>query len=259
MFSYVSLLRDRFSLRINEDDHVFYYWHQLGRKWQTIGEMTLSSGSATVRGLFGGSKILVSSRYNLEQTIVLVNLVTNQTIGSIIIDTNGSVKISTQPAWEFNGKLAGIPDHWINRMTALLAVKGPCTINVKDICGNDEDILRLKPAERRWFVPARYTEHTTRYDLVTSERDAIVREAVVLPDCGQQQKVTITVVDSDQAPSTSGVTTVKEETKKRVSRHSSSEESDFGDMTAIGGEINDGDDKQEPPQNVSNVEIDDDK
>lgn len=175
MFAYAATLRDRYTLRLNEDGLKFAYWHQLGRVWKNMGNFTVASNSAAIRGSLDGTKITVSSRYNVEQVIMMVNLSTNKMIGSIVIDVNGSIKISALPTWDFGGRMSQIPEGWLNRLALLVGVTGPCTctINIRDVAAEDEDILRLKNESERWFIPGRYTEKTAGYDIEKTERDVI--------------------------------------------------------------------------------------
>lgn len=176
MFKYVSLLRDRFTLRINEDGE-FYYFNQMQRKWDTIRNQTLGSHSATVRGAFEGQKISVSSRFQVEQHVILVHMGTQNAVGGILISAEGAIAVSSKPNFRFTGVL---PDFWLHRTTVVLGVKGACTINIRDVYAEDEDIIRLKAGEERWFIPARYATATPPYDAQKGEGETTVQTVRVL-------------------------------------------------------------------------------
>lgn len=170
MFSYVSLLRDRFSLRLNEDHLSFHYYNEMVRKWDAIDGNTLASHSAVIRGLYDGRKVIGSSRRQVEQNFIIVHLEKKQTVGSIRITDTGAMIVSTAPNFRFNGTL---PEYWQHRTTVLLGVMGACTINIRDLMADDEDILRLKQNVDRWFIPTRYVDATAAYDAQTSEKELV--------------------------------------------------------------------------------------
>lgn len=170
MFSYASLLRERFSLRLNEDELKFSYYNSMVRKWDDIGNNSLASHSAIIRGLYDGRKVIISSRRQVEQNVILIHLGQMQAVGAIRIKDDGALMVANKPTFQFRHTL---PEYWQHRTTLLLGVTAACTINLRDLQADDEDILRLKANVDRWFVPARYVEPTAPYDIQTSERELV--------------------------------------------------------------------------------------
>lgn len=177
MYRYISLLRDRFTLRINEDGGEFFYHNEMLRRWDTIRDQTMASRSAVVRGAFNGQKIHFSSRFQVEQHVIVVHMGTQLAVGSIMISSDGAITVASKPNFRFLGTL---PDFWLHRTTVVLGVKGACTINIRDVYVEDEDIIRLKVGEERWFIPARYSTSTAGYDTQTGENETAVQRVRVL-------------------------------------------------------------------------------
>lgn len=180
MFSYAHYQRDRYTLRQNEPGLKFSYWHAGSESWRELSDIILASHSAVYRGELGGTKLNVSSVFNMEQVLLIVNLSAKRVIGSVIVDINGAIKISQLPDWEFSGRKSDWPDRWQNRLGLALGIPGPCTINVRDVTADDEDILRIKKNEGHWFVPARYMEKTKLYDKEDNELSVLTKKPTIV-------------------------------------------------------------------------------
>lgn len=174
MFRYVSLLRDRFTLRINEEQYEFHYYNELNKCWDKVGNQVIASSSAVIKGSLMGRKIKLASRFNVGQSIIVVHMGRRQAVGSILVTVEGALSVSAQPTTRFDPDF-GVPQQWLHVTTVILGVQEACTLNIRDIIAEDEDIIRLKPREERWFVPARYTSATIGYDDQVTEKQTMSR------------------------------------------------------------------------------------
>lgn len=161
MFNMVRTLRDRFHLRVNEDETQFLM--HIDGKWTKMGNGIFASGSSVLRGSEQGKKLTFSSHANTKQRLLLLCFPTQRVIGYVEVLENGSLTVHSGPTFTFS-MIDRLPKFWTHRVSAIVAVtRRTCTINITDILGDDEDILRLK-VDRPLLVPNHYRTATTAYD-----------------------------------------------------------------------------------------------
>lgn len=182
MFKYVKPLRERLWLRLNDDGLEFHMFKPNAQGWVKMRNQSFLSCTTVLQGGLDGQRVIVHSVRNTTSMILLVNMITSRVVGHIIIDESGAIRIEGGPSIVFQVPL---PGYWKHRLTAAIGLlSSNCTINIKDVIANDDDLLRLKHGHRQMFIPNRYLKPTVSYDDQSDEMDRTIalREATVDDD-----------------------------------------------------------------------------
>lgn len=159
--------RERVSLRLNEDDKIWMVWNIKQTSWELLSNRIFGSLTANVHGSMNGQRLTIASHKGYAQTIMVADTRTSMVIGMVNISRNGSLRFLDRPNFMLQAEL---PEYWQERTAFIIGARGPFTINVRDCCGNDEDIFRFKPGHNKWHIPIRYMKPTPDYDLVKPEQ-----------------------------------------------------------------------------------------
>lgn len=187
MLWYAHEFRERFALRLNSDGQTFRVWEPVNHHWLALGNTTMGTATAAIKGSMDGHRVNVSTHTGHAHTIFIVNTKTNKTVARITVKDDGALDLSDNPIFRFEQQL---PTFWQQKTLLVLGVRGPFTMNLTDIAGKDEEIIRYKEGYDRIYVPSRYQKETCPYDYAH--------------DTGMQ------VVESAQEPSTSNPTVESE-------------------------------------------------
>lgn len=122
-----------------------------------------SFGSLSASVLFDkrGQRCTLYSRTGHEQTMIIVNTLTERTIGFIHVTKGGAIEVLNTPNFVVQWPL---PEYYREATTMVIGIAGPFTLNIRDCLGDDEDILRLKAGKEAIFIPQRYMKPTVEYD-----------------------------------------------------------------------------------------------
>lgn len=162
MLNKVNPLRRRCAMRLNED-HLT--WHRINERGEfTACENGLMLANATTVLTFDkdGQRCEVSSHTATSVFLPIANMRTNRTVGAVEIYPNGALHIRDDIGHDIRQPIPEVERH---RITMILGVDGPFTANIKDIVGDDEDIVRLKEGHAKIWRPVRYSVTTTRHDV----------------------------------------------------------------------------------------------
>lgn len=160
MLWHVSEFRPRVSLRLNNDATFFRIRNN--DQWQWLSDRTFGSATATVQGSLNGNRATMFSEPGFEQIIALADVSTNRTIGLIRVKDDGALRITDNPILSLGQPLSL---YWHKKISVMLGVAGFTTINITDMIGEDEDILRYQIGHRSIHIPRHYTVETPQYDL----------------------------------------------------------------------------------------------
>lgn len=157
----VRVFRDRFRLRLNEDEKKFRTYDVHRRQWHEMTDGCAGSLTATLTTDLKATRIKLSSYAGYRQTVMLVNTRNNRVTGFIRVNEAGSIHLADTPTFIFEWP---VPEYWTEKITAIVGIDGAFTANISDCVGSDEDIVRLKKGHRTIFIPARYAKPTDAYD-----------------------------------------------------------------------------------------------
>lgn len=160
MIWYVSNFRDRVSLRFNGEPLTWCIKTGLG--WEYVDNRIFGSATAVIKGQSNGIKVTIASLPGQNATIILADMRTNKTIGSLNIREDGALLVSDATVPNIN---APLPISWQAKVIAILGLAHFGTFNITDIQGEDEDIIRYRPGNEKIHVPRHYGTATKPYDL----------------------------------------------------------------------------------------------
>lgn len=120
------------------------------------------SATAVVKGQSNGIKVTIASLPGQNATILLADMRTNKTIGSLNIREDGALLVSDATVPNINTPL---PNSWQAKVIAILGLAHFGTFNITDIQGEDEDIIRYRPGNDKIHIPRHYATATKPYDL----------------------------------------------------------------------------------------------
>lgn len=161
MLWYANSFRNRFYLRVNDEEKPFRVWNPITAEWNAAASQTMGSVTAAVRFSLNGQRVDVSSHTGYRQVIFMANSQTNRTIGRLEVSDYGAITMHDGPQFATDT----IPEYWQQKMLVMIGVPGASTINVHDCLGDDDDIIRLKPGHSKIFIPHRYAKETAQYDV----------------------------------------------------------------------------------------------
>lgn len=162
MLWYAERLVPRFNLRLNGAQRCFYVRNTEIHRWEMCPSATIGSVTACVHFNHDASMLHVLSRRGFPQRFFLVNVDTNRVLAHFHILSNGSFSVTDAMAMSIDA----ISDDWKRHTLLMVGVKPTFTMNITDVLGDDEDVLRHKDGKNRMFFPHRYADgkKTPPYD-----------------------------------------------------------------------------------------------
>lgn len=162
MLRSVRPFKPRFSLRLNERSQSFRVYNSTEKRYELLENRTFGSLTATCLGSADGRQLTVHSHAGHPQVIVVVHVATNNAVGAVWISPEGALNVADPPPYTAG---AASPGTFGEQITMILGLPGHCTINLTNLLGEKEDIIRFNPGHTRWFIPHRYLEPTSKYDV----------------------------------------------------------------------------------------------
>lgn len=162
MLWYAERLMPRFNLRLNGAQRCFYVRSNEINRWEMCQNAMMGSVTACVHFNHDASMLHVLSRKGFPQRLFVVNVDTNRVLAHFHIVSNGSFSVNDGMAMSIDA----ISEDWKRHMLLIVGVKPTFTMNITDVLGDDEDVLRHKNGKTRMFFPHRYADgkKTPAYD-----------------------------------------------------------------------------------------------
>lgn len=162
MLWYGNKFTPRFNLRLNEARRIWYVRDFENRRWEAPDENVYGTNFGAVRFSEDASKMFVQSLTGYPQRLLVFSLKTERVLAHFHVSTVGAITITSGNATPIDE----LPREWKSQMILAVGVEEVFTMNITDILGDDEDVLRHKIGKDRMYLPSRYADGkaTVAYD-----------------------------------------------------------------------------------------------